>query len=89
MEPLSNMAAMSSPCVCTVQDDESVGQSSGAQLARGQMLQRRRHSFFLPRRKSIVGHIMETEEGLLLKVGRQLQQSAVVHELFADFRASS
>ncbi|KAM9882528.1 hypothetical protein VD0002_g6203 [Verticillium dahliae] len=68
MEPLSNMAAMSSPCVCTVQDDESVGQSSGAQLARGQMLQRRRHSFFLPRRKSIVGHIMETEEGLLLKV---------------------
>ncbi|KAG7137250.1 hypothetical protein HYQ45_005401 [Verticillium longisporum] len=62
------MAAMSSPCVCTVQDDESVGQSSGAQLDRGQMLQRRRHSFFLPRRKSIVGHIMETEEGLLLKV---------------------
>ena len=29
---------------------------------------RRRHSFFLPRRKSIVGHIMDTEEGLLLKV---------------------
>ncbi|KAJ2976564.1 hypothetical protein NQ176_g4876 [Zarea fungicola] len=31
-------------------------------------LNRRRHSFFLPRRKSIVGQIMDTEESLLLKV---------------------
>ncbi|KAK7970523.1 adipor-like receptor-like protein [Apiospora saccharicola] len=30
--------------------------------------QRRRHSFLIPRRKSIVNHIMDGEEGLLLKV---------------------
>lgn len=69
MEPLANMASMSSStCACTVQDDETVGISSGSQLDGGDVKRRRRHSFFLPRRKSIVGHIMDTEEGLLLRV---------------------
>src|SRR4051794_11477629 len=69
MEPLANMAAMSSSTyACPVQDDEVVGVSSGSQLDAGDVKRRRRHSFFLPRRKSIVGHIMDTEEGLLLRV---------------------
>lgn len=69
MEPLSSMTSMSaSTYACTVQDDEVIGVSSGAELDGGAATRRRRHSFFLPRRKSLVGHIMDTEEGLLLRV---------------------
>ncbi|CAI6095532.1 hypothetical protein V2G26_014608 [Clonostachys chloroleuca] len=51
-------------------DDNNPGQSSAADPNNGQKpRQRRRHSFFIPpRRRSIVGHIMDGEEGLLLRV---------------------
>src|SRR5437879_4747725 len=50
--------------------EECVSSSSGTQLRResGTSAKRRRHSFFIPRRKSIVNHILDTEEGILLKV---------------------
>ncbi|PNP37359.1 hypothetical protein TGAM01_v210362 [Trichoderma gamsii] len=51
-------------------DSTGVAATSGSDLRREaqQQAKRRRHSFFIPRRKSIVGHIMEGEENLLLKV---------------------
>lgn len=70
VDPLSSMPSMAASTTCAVvQDDEVIGVSSGAQLNGGEAVSRkRRHSFFLPRRKSIVEHIMDTEEGLFLKV---------------------
>ncbi|ROT39791.1 HlyIII-domain-containing protein [Sodiomyces alkalinus F11] len=65
------MTTLSSPsCACSVQGDEpvDVAVSSSAQAQGNIRPRRRRHSFFLPRRKSIIGHIIDTEEGLLLKV---------------------
>ncbi|KAL2756839.1 hypothetical protein ACRALDRAFT_2041427 [Sodiomyces alcalophilus JCM 7366] len=60
----------SSSCACSAQGDEPVdiGVSSSAQVQGNIRPRRRRHSFFIPRRKSIIGHIMDTEEGILLKV---------------------
>lgn len=51
-------------------DSSAAATTSGADTSANaqQPLNRRRHSFFLPRRKSIVGTIMDTEESLLLKV---------------------
>ncbi|KAJ4163298.1 hypothetical protein LMH87_005037 [Akanthomyces muscarius] len=51
-------------------DDLVSATASGADTSANDKptLNRRRHSFFLPRRKSIVGQIMDTEESLLLKV---------------------
>ncbi|KAH7358821.1 hemolysin-III family protein [Plectosphaerella cucumerina] len=94
MEPLANMAAMSSSTyACTVQDDEVVGVSSGSQLDAGDVKRRRRrHSFFLPRRKSIVGHIMDTEEGLLLRVDlflSELERRLDFIESYGDLRLDS
>lgn len=69
--------ALTSTCKGSgVQDDDAIAISTGSelQLASGaddeQPVQRRRHSFFLPRRRksSFVGHTMDGEEGLLLKV---------------------
>lgn len=52
-----------------VSDDAAVAASSGTDLRENAPpLARRRHSFFIPRRKSIVEHFIEGEEGLLLKV---------------------
>lgn len=49
---------------------EDPTEATSSALASGDITprQRRRHSFFIPRRKSIVNHIMDGEEGLLLKV---------------------
>ncbi|KAF6812696.1 hemolysin-III family protein [Colletotrichum sojae] len=71
MEPLANMASLKSPCSgAAVQDDDdyAVGTTSGAQTEGTEIARRRRHSFFIPRRKSIVNSIMDGEEHLLLKV---------------------
>ncbi|KAI6785703.1 uncharacterized protein J7T54_006037 [Emericellopsis cladophorae] len=62
--------ALTSACAYEAQNDTTAA-SSGTDLRRpgsSGPTQLRRHSFFLPRRKSIIGHIMEGEEGLLLKV---------------------
>ncbi|KZZ91831.1 hemolysin-III family protein [Moelleriella libera RCEF 2490] len=54
------------------ESSEDTAASSGIDSSQRPQLQlphnRRRHSFFLPRRKSIVETIMDGEEGLLLKV---------------------
>lgn len=71
MDPLASMAPLKSPCSgSAVQDDEdvAVATTSGAQAEGIELARRRRHSFFIPRRKSIVSHIMDGEEHLLLKV---------------------
>ncbi|KAG7293369.1 hypothetical protein NEMBOFW57_003417 [Staphylotrichum longicolle] len=49
-------------------DDAPEGLSSGAHLQGRPGVRRRRHSHFMQRRKSIVNHIMDGEEGLLLKL---------------------
>ncbi|KAL2132021.1 hypothetical protein VTI74DRAFT_4305 [Chaetomium olivicolor] len=49
-------------------DNTPEGLSSGAQAQDRPTVRRRRHSHFMQRRKSIVNHIMEGEEGLLLKL---------------------
>ncbi|KAK4042447.1 hemolysin-III related-domain-containing protein [Parachaetomium inaequale] len=49
-------------------DDAPQGLSSGAQAQGRPAARRRRHSHFTHRRKSIVNHIMDGEEGLLLKL---------------------
>ncbi|KAG6201397.1 hypothetical protein E4U10_007192 [Claviceps purpurea] len=65
--------ALTSTCGYQLRDDDGfadVATASGSDLQHSERpaTQRRRHSFFLPRRKSIVETIMEGEEGLLLKV---------------------
>ncbi|POR36375.1 Uncharacterized protein TPAR_03428 [Tolypocladium paradoxum] len=61
--------ALTSACGGKARDDDSVAAASGSRLHHGpEPTPRRRHSFFLPRRKSIVETIMDGEEGLLLKV---------------------
>ncbi|KAK5663670.1 hypothetical protein OQA88_4101 [Cercophora sp. LCS_1] len=52
-----------SPC-----DESPEAVASGAQTQERPATRKRRHSHFIPRRKSIVNHILEGEEGLLLKM---------------------
>lgn len=67
---MSDVTTITSACACQVPADDKtdVATVSGSDLRPGVELRRRRHSFFIPRRKSIIGHIMEGEERLLLKV---------------------
>ena len=61
--------AFTSACGYKVRDDETVAASSGSDLRGGtEPVQRRRHSFFIPRRGSLVGQLMDGEDGLLLRV---------------------
>ncbi|KHN95332.1 hemolysin-III family protein [Metarhizium album ARSEF 1941] len=66
--------AITSACGYKPRDDGQLGtiaaavSGSDSLNTEGPTNRRRRHSFFLPRRKSIVETIMEGEEGLLLKV---------------------
>ncbi|KAL0939316.1 izh family channel protein [Colletotrichum truncatum] len=67
------MASIQSPCSgAAVQDNDdddfTAATASGVQAEGTELTRRRRHSFFIPRRKSIVSHIMDGEEHLLLKV---------------------
>lgn len=68
--------------------------TSGADTSASEQptLNRRRHSFFLPRRKSIVGQIMDTEESLLLKVDlflSELERRLDFIERYGDMREYS
>ena len=85
--------ALTSACACSVQDDDAIVSSSGSDLRPGaEPARRRRHSFFIPRRKSIVGHIMEGEEGLLLKVDlflTELERRLEFLENYSDFSKDS
>ena len=66
--------ALTSACGYRSRDDGSLlanATTSGAELHESDQLEnrrQRRHSFFLPRRKSIVESLIDGEEGLLLKV---------------------
>ncbi|TEA12526.1 Uncharacterized protein C8034_v005973 [Colletotrichum sidae] len=66
------MTSLATPCsgaaVHDDNDDFAVATTSGAQPENHEVARRRRHSSFIPRRKSIVNHIMDGEEHLLLKV---------------------
>ncbi|KAH8890813.1 izh family channel protein [Thozetella sp. PMI_491] len=69
MEMSSNMPCTPPFSFGACEDDCQQTQTSGTQAQDRPGLRRRRHSHFIPtRRKSIVNHIMESEEGLLLKV---------------------
>ncbi|KAF4775585.1 hypothetical protein HER10_EVM0012219 [Colletotrichum scovillei] len=71
MEPIANMASLKSPCSgAAIQDDDdfTTATASGAQTEGSEVARKRRHSHFIPRRKSIVNQIMDGEEHLLLKV---------------------
>ncbi|KAJ3502952.1 hypothetical protein NM208_g16613 [Fusarium decemcellulare] len=60
--------AITTACAYQVRDDHKLATTSGSDIRPGIEPRKRRHSFFIPRRRSIVGHIMDGEEGLLLKV---------------------
>ncbi|KAK3942134.1 ADIPOR-like receptor IZH3 [Diplogelasinospora grovesii] len=68
-------------------------EASGAQAQDRPTIRKRRHSqFSIPRRKSIVNQIMDTEEGLLLKVDlflSELERRLDLLESYGDFRDSS
>lgn len=85
MDPLVNMTSLKSPCSgAAVHDDEdiAVATTSGAQPEGTELARRRRHSFFIPRRKSIVSHIMDGEEHLLLKVSFEAVVVVAVARVF-------
>lgn len=60
--------AFTSACGCDTSDDTAATTSATDVRNGAPSLNRRRHSFFIPRRKSIVGHFIDGEENLLLKV---------------------
>ncbi|KAF5659651.1 IZH3 [Fusarium circinatum] len=60
--------AITTACAYKARDGDNIASTSGSDIRPDVEPRRRRHSFFIPRRRSIVGHIMDGEEGLLLKV---------------------
>ncbi|KAF5660965.1 putative IZH3 [Fusarium heterosporum] len=60
--------AVTTACTYKAKDSDNTANTSGSDPRPTAEARRRRHSFFIPRRRSIVGHIMDGEEGLLLKV---------------------
>ena len=67
MDVSSNMGCPA-PFTFSACDNAPEGSSSGAQVPGRPAARRRRHSHFTQRRKSIVNHLMDGEEGLLLKL---------------------
>lgn len=60
---------LTTACTRRAQDDDSAPIASGSELRPSLEPRRRRHSFFIPRRKrSFIGNMMDGDEGLLLKV---------------------
>ena len=70
MDLAAKMALPSSFSFTTHQDtDDLPAKTTGAQVEDRRLpAKRRRHSLIIPRRKSIVNQLMETEESLLLEV---------------------
>ena len=70
MDLPSDISTMPSGCSSSPTEDVTLATSTGAETSTAVAgpRRRRRHSFFIPRRKSIINHIVDTEEGLLLKV---------------------
>ncbi|EKJ69111.1 hypothetical protein NXS19_001312 [Fusarium pseudograminearum] len=60
--------AITTACTYKARDSDNIATTSGSDIRPDAGPRKRRHSFFIPRRRSIVGHIMDGEEGLLLKV---------------------
>ena len=61
----TNMSCTSS---LTYTSHEDLADSSGADIQQLKPRHRRRHSFFIPRRRSFVNYVVDGEEGILLKV---------------------
>lgn len=59
---------MSCTSSLTLTSQDDLAATSGADLQHLRPKQRRRHSFFIPRRKSLVDSNMDGDEGILLKV---------------------
>ena len=70
----------------TPPETETDADATGIQLQHRQPTRRRRHSHFIPRRKSIVNHIMDSEEGILLKV-RSKNRSPPTFPLSSSFHS--
>jgi len=65
---VSNMGCHGGPFSLASCEEKPDALTSGTQTEDRQTVRRRRHSHFMPRRKSIINQIMESEEGLLLKM---------------------
>ncbi|KJZ77864.1 hypothetical protein HIM_02501 [Hirsutella minnesotensis 3608] len=66
---MADVTALMSACRCQPHDDNGLITASGSDLLGGSRVgPRRRHSFFLPRRKSVTETLLDGEDGLLLKV---------------------
>ncbi|KAF4122418.1 hypothetical protein GMORB2_7410 [Geosmithia morbida] len=84
---------LTSTCADSVHDDEAVASSSGSDLRFGtQPLRKRRHSFYIPRRKHTVGYTMDSDEGILLKVDlflSELERRLQFIENYGEFSKDS
>ncbi len=72
MDVSANMACQS-PFLCSQDDGHESSRASGSEMQDPRTARKRRHSVLTrPRRKSIVNHILDGEENLLLKVSSPL-----------------
>ncbi|KAI5466445.1 hemolysin-III related-domain-containing protein [Mariannaea sp. PMI_226] len=85
--------ALTSTCSGRTQAGKAAATASGSDARAGpDQARKRRHSFFIPRRRSIVGSIMDGEEGLLLKVDlflSELERRLDFIESYADLSKDS
>lgn len=85
MDVSSNMGCPA-PFTFSACEDAPEGHASGAQIQDRPAARRRRHSHFVQRRKSIVNHIMDGEEGLLLKLDLFLTEFERRLEYWENYR---
>jgi adiponectin receptor len=65
----ADVTTLPAACGFSTSDENLNAWSSSTDAQQRQQARRRRHSSFIPRRKkSLVSHIMDGEDGLLLKV---------------------
>ncbi|KAL1884302.1 hypothetical protein VTK73DRAFT_3286 [Phialemonium thermophilum] len=64
----SKMSCASSFPFAMYDEGRCDAEATGKETVEKPLLRKRRHSHFIPRRKSIVNHIMDGEDGILLKV---------------------
>ncbi|KAL2015094.1 hypothetical protein VTK56DRAFT_6319 [Thermocarpiscus australiensis] len=65
---VSSKMGCATPFALNSCDDAPEGRASGSHVQDRSAGRKRRHSHFMPRRKSIVNHIMDGEEGLLFRL---------------------